>query len=48
MVFLGWISIVSVLGAKDVKQIIMDWMDEVKSDGLVFYEIGSIYNAMLF
>ena len=30
MVFLGWISVVSVSGAKDVKQIIIDWMDEVR------------------
>ena len=48
MVFLRWISIVSVSSAKDVKQMSMDWADEVKGDDLVFHEIESVYNAMSF
>ena len=48
MVFLRWISIVSVSSAKDVKQMSMDWADEVKGDDLVFQEIESVYNFMSF
>ena len=48
MVFLKWISIVSVSSAKDVKQMSMDWADEVKGDDLVFHEIKSVYNFMSF
>ena len=48
MVFLRWISIVSVSSAKDVRQMSMDWADEVKGDDLVFHKIESVYNAMSF
>ena len=48
MVFLRWISIVSVSSAKDDEQMSMDWADEVKGDDLVFHEIESVYNFMSF
>ena len=48
MVFLRWISIVSVSSAKDVKQMSMDWATEVKDDDLVFHEIECVYNVMSF
>ena len=48
MLFLRWISIVSVSIAKDVKQMSMDWADEVKGGDLVFHEIESVYNATSF